>query len=188
MAYILQKGTEYCFIDDKYSICKTEDINLATRFENSQKAYDRLNSATKKLKGFQVINLEKISNVEDQVKVKRKQFSQTERMVIYNKTKGRCAICGKFVPFDEFTIDHIIPLAKGGSNELGNLQCACKTCNLIKQYILPEYLMGKLAEIVLYQMRKSYDDLLWRRLNHLRIQKQRNKIKRIVKILLCEKG
>ena len=188
MAYILQNGIYYCFIDGNNAICKTQNINLATRFESSKKAHDRLNKATKKLKGFQVINLEEISNVEDQVKVKRKQFSQTERIIIYNKNKGRCAICGKFVPFDEFTIDHIIPLAKGGTNELKNLQCTCKTCNLIKQDILPEDLMGKLTEIVLYQMRKSYDDLLWKRLNHLRMQKQGDKIRKIVKTLLCEKG
>lgn len=184
MAYILQKGTQYCFIDERHSICKTEDINLATRFENSKKAHDKLDLATKKLKGFKVINLDDINNVEEQVKVKRKQFSKEDRVIIYNKNKGRCAICGKFVPFDEFTIDHIIPLAKGGTNELRNLQCTCKTCNLIKQDILPEDLMGKLTEIVLYQMRKSYNDLLWRRLNHLRKQQQWYKFNKIVKTFL----
>ena len=35
---------------------------------------------------------------------------------------------------------------------MSNLQCACKTCNRIKQDILPEELMDKLTEIMLYQV------------------------------------
>lgn len=183
MAYILQNGTYYCFIDDKNAICKTQDINLATRFADSRKAHDKLHKASKKLKGYQVINLENNEIVEEVAKVKRRQFSSTERSIIYNKNKGRCAICGRFVPYDSFTVDHIIPLAKGGTNELDNLQCTCKVCNLIKQDILPEDLMEKLTEIILYQMKKSYNDLLWRKINYLRKQKQRRKIKNVIKML-----
>jgi len=180
MAYILQNGIYYCYIDDKNAICKTQNINLATRFPDSKKAHDRLHKATKKLKGYQVINLENNEKVEELTKIKRRQFSSTERTIIYNKSKGRCAICGKFVPYDTFTVDHIIPLAKGGTNELNNLQCTCKTCNLIKQDILPEDLMDKLIGIVLYQMRLSYNDFLWKRINHLRRQKQKKRIMQMI--------
>lgn len=34
--------------------------------------------------------------------------------------------------FEEATIDHIIPMAKGGTNVLSNLQIACYPCNLKK--------------------------------------------------------
>jgi hypothetical protein len=30
------------------------------------------------------------------------------------------------------TIDHIMPVALGGTNEIGNLVTACRTCNLTK--------------------------------------------------------
>ena len=37
-----------------------------------------------------------------------------------------CQICGSE---DNLTIDHIIPIAKGGSSELNNLQPLCRSCN-----------------------------------------------------------
>lgn len=182
MSYILQNGTYYCFIDERNAICRTKDINLATKFDDSAKAHNKLNKATKKLKGFQVVNLDNNKEtVKELTKVKRRQFSPTERAFIYNKNKGRCAICGRFVPYDSFTVDHIIPLAKNGTNELSNLQCTCKVCNLIKQDILPEDLMEKLTEIILYQMKKSYDDLLWRKIDYLKKQKQKRKAEYIIK-------
>ncbi len=188
MSYILQKGNNYCYIDSKNAICKTQDINLATRFPDSKKALEKVQKATKKLKGYQIINLENNKKVEESIKTKRRQFSVTEKNRIYNKGKGRCAICGKFVPYDAFTVDHIIPLAKGGTNELNNLQCTCKTCNYIKQDILPEDLIGKLAEIVLYQMRMSYNDYLWKRIKRLRRQERKRQIAGIVNSLTAVLG
>lgn len=143
MAYILQKDAYYCYLDGKHTVCKTQNLNLATRFETQGSARAMLNKATKKLKDYKIVDMETMQQVGDIHKIKRKQFSATERVKIYNKGKGRCAICGKFVPYDSFTVDHIIPLAKGGTNAMDNLQVACSVCNLIKQDILPEDLMTK---------------------------------------------
>lgn len=185
MAYILQKDDYYCYLDGKHTVCKTQNLNLATRFETRGSARAMLNKATKKLKDYKIVDMETMQQVGDIHKIKRKQFSATERVKIYNKGKGRCAICGKFVPYDSFTVDHIIPLAKGGTNAMDNLQVACSVCNLIKQDILPEDLMTKLTEIVLYQMKNSYNDKLWKRMNYLRQLEQKriflNVIKRISK-------
>lgn len=42
----------------------------------------------------------------------------------------RCAICGKFIDKKEdITLDHIIPQSKGGTDDISNLQIACKECN-----------------------------------------------------------
>lgn len=92
---------------------------------------------------------------EDMQNCQRRNFSVSERSAVYTKTEGHCAICGKFVPYTEFTVDHIVPLAKGGSNDLSNLQCTCGVCNRIKQDILPEELMEKLVEIMLFQVQKK---------------------------------
>lgn len=41
----------------------------------------------------------------------------------------RCRYCHSI---EELTLDHKIPIIKGGSNELTNLQCLCYRCNTIK--------------------------------------------------------
>lgn len=40
----------------------------------------------------------------------------------------RCAYCGEDCS-DNPTIDHLIPISKGGGNNLGNMVISCITCN-----------------------------------------------------------
>ena len=44
---------------------------------------------------------------------KRKSFTKEERIKIYRKTKGRCYLCGEFVDFNSYEIEHKVPLSKG---------------------------------------------------------------------------
>lgn len=46
--------------------------------------------------------------------------------------KGKCAICRKPLNGDE-SIDHIVPLVKGGTNDRKNLQLVHKSCNSRKR-------------------------------------------------------
>lgn len=57
----------------------------------------------------------------------------------YIKTSKRirCYWCNELVPLGDRHIDHIIPVAKGGSDEASNLCCACQDCNLSKWNKLP---------------------------------------------------
>jgi 5-methylcytosine-specific restriction endonuclease McrA len=61
--------------------------------------------------------------------------------------KGVCHWCGGTFPADELTMDHIVPVARGGKSSRGNVVPACKECNNRKKYLLPmeweEYLAGK---------------------------------------------
>jgi len=59
-------------------------------------------------------------------------FSKKERKVIYEKSNQTCLCCGKEIKIKETHIDHIIPLANGGTNDEENLQLLCKPCHFEK--------------------------------------------------------
>ena len=50
---------------------------------------------------------------------------------------GLCTYCGQKIPQGELTMDHIIPLSRGGRSERINIVPACKECNNKKKYLLP---------------------------------------------------
>lgn len=47
--------------------------------------------------------------------------------------KYRCVECKKLFTKDKITVDHIIPLRKGGTDNLWNLQPMCRSCNSSKR-------------------------------------------------------
>lgn len=49
----------------------------------------------------------------------------------------RCVYCGAPLELDLATIDHVYPLAKGGTHSPGNLVVACGPCNRLKGDMLP---------------------------------------------------
>ena len=60
-------------------------------------------------------------------------YTQFDIDKIYQRQNGRCKYC--FVPLysrSEYHIDHVRPLARGGTNYPDNLVIACKKCNISK--------------------------------------------------------
>lgn len=51
--------------------------------------------------------------------------------------RGICHWCGGNFPADELTMDHIVPIVRGGKSTRGNVVPACKECNNKKKYMLP---------------------------------------------------
>ena len=60
--------------------------------------------------------------------------------------QGICAYCQGAFPPRELTMDHIVPLARGGRSTRGNVVPCCKACNATKKYWTP-------AEMLLQQLR-----------------------------------
>ena len=51
--------------------------------------------------------------------------------------RGTCHYCGKSVTPKELTLDHVVPIARGGRTTKGNCVPACKDCNNQKKDLLP---------------------------------------------------
>jgi 5-methylcytosine-specific restriction enzyme A len=47
--------------------------------------------------------------------------------------KGLCHYCGNRFSSKELTMDHIVPISKGGRTTKGNVVPCCKTCNTEKK-------------------------------------------------------
>ncbi len=51
--------------------------------------------------------------------------------------KGICYYCNREVGRGQLTMDHLVPLSRGGKSKKGNIVAACKECNNKKKYLLP---------------------------------------------------
>lgn len=66
--------------------------------------------------------------------MRRRKFSALERRIVTSRAYGQCEYCCCPLDFspESFDLEHIVPLVKGGSNELGNLALSCGGCNARK--------------------------------------------------------
>ena len=87
--------------------------------------------------------------VKDQTIKKEKEKARHLRQSAWwmRKTStGQCHYCGEKVARENLTMDHVVPLSRGGKSTKGNLVPACKECNNKKKYLLPvewhEYLQS----------------------------------------------
>ncbi len=53
------------------------------------------------------------------------------------RSDGLCHYCKEIFKPSELTMDHLIPIARGGKSSRGNIVPACKPCNNKKKYMLP---------------------------------------------------
>jgi len=53
------------------------------------------------------------------------------------RSEGICYFCNRKVSPKELTMEHVVPLIRGGKSSKGNVVPACKECNNKKKYLLP---------------------------------------------------
>ena len=58
------------------------------------------------------------------------------RKILYQRCHGICPECGRKMLLNNprainayMTVDHIVPLSEGGTNNIGNLRGLCRECN-----------------------------------------------------------
>ncbi len=85
----------------------------------------------------------KVNDERTKVESRPNSYSIEEKEYILTKTHRKCAKCGckLSIKDDFFTVDHYIPLNKGGSNNIKNLVPMCRTCNKEKDdyTVTPSY-------------------------------------------------
>lgn len=86
-----------------------------------------------------------------------------DRRAIYAKYNGHCAYCGAQIPYKEMQIDHIMPKANGGNNDMDNLNPSCHVCNHFKALESLDMfrkqvatIMGKVKQEFIYRVAKAY--------------------------------
>lgn len=103
----------------------------------------------------------------------RKSMSKKLRFEVFKRDKFTCQYCGKKAPDVILQVDHIDPVALGGTNEILNLITSCQECNagkkaiplnkdvvLDKQRQQIEFLQERREQIeMMFEWKKSLDHL-----------------------------
>lgn len=69
---------------------------------------------------------ERVSIVQRDPEKSRRNITKQKRQRIYKRDGNACVACGST---SELTLDHIVPLARGGTNLDSNLRTLCHSCN-----------------------------------------------------------
>lgn len=76
---------------------------------------------------------------DDDIKKEKEKARRLRRTNWWNGKiqKGVCYYCSREVGREQLTMDHLVPLSRGGKSKKGNIVAACKECNNKKKYLLP---------------------------------------------------
>ena len=69
-----------------------------------------------------------------------------KRKKLLGAQTGNCEGCGEHFLDRSLTIDHIVPVSKGGTDHLENLQLLCGACNSLKGDRPMEYLWARACD------------------------------------------
>jgi 5-methylcytosine-specific restriction endonuclease McrA len=70
-------------------------------------------------------------------------YTPEELINLYKQQKGKCANCkikisDRKYSRNRYHADHVVPLSKGGTNYIQNIQLLCRECNLSKSALDPD--------------------------------------------------
>ena len=164
MSYIISNDKYYVYTTETGRVVKTQNKEDAKEYLIIEDAKTQMRKAPSKTKNFFIRDKDTNEKIEFSVKkkIKRKKYSYDVKKLLYINAGGKCEICGKKILLKDISLDHRIPLSKGGEDDVTNLACTCDTCNKMKGCILPEDLLDKMFAILAYQMEQKYKyNIFW---------------------------
>jgi len=66
-------------------------------------------------------------------------YTPAEWRALCERYTYTCLCCGRQEPEIKLTVDHVIPISKGGSNDISNIQPLCSSCNFRKHARIIDY-------------------------------------------------
>ena len=121
--------------DRKYRQEHTEEINAYIRnykrtneaYKEKQQIYDR---EYRRLHPEQ--NAQNFNNRRARILQAGGSFTSREWKKLCKHYHHTCLCCGRHEPEIKLTADHVVPLSKGGTNSIDNIQPLCQSCNSSK--------------------------------------------------------
>lgn len=113
----------------KYGIPYSQDT-YRRKFGNWRKVLiTAYNSVDKQVDDIAHENQSNKSQTKNRTKTAREEISIRKRFLVFKRDSFSCVLCRRSGVGVKLEVDHKIPLAKGGSNSLDNLQTLCFECN-----------------------------------------------------------
>lgn len=114
----------------------------------------------------------------------RKQISKKLRFEVFKRDDFTCAYCGATPPKVILQVDHIHPVAQGGSNDIDNLITSCQPCNIGKGAnslsSIPQSLSDKAALVAEQEQQiREYQEIIRER--QIRIEDESYQIAEILR-------
>lgn len=143
------------------------DIKQALAFDTVEEAYKYMDDNNLSLHGLcyvindsfrrfpRCMNKVVLEDVEPENKLVFDNMETSDRIFIpasvkkavFMRSNGICEICGRPMSRHNFTIDHIKPLSRQGTNEPDNLRAVHEKCNKMKDNYLDNELLSYVADV-----------------------------------------
>ena len=162
---------------------KEKTISLGTLKKRLQeKAMAEINMEQKTETLIEKLRELKATRNDNRSKEIRKSPTQSMRKYIFQKTGGKCHICGGNLD-KGWHADHVLPHASGGQDSVENFLGSCSVCNMARWYFCPEEirLILKLGRIAQTEIRKGTKRGKFIAQKYIAEEEQRRKRKIIIK-------
>ena len=157
-------STPMKFVGNNQTI--VNEIKKAKSFSSPEAAYEYLDNYRNDIDGDiqyvitekfvrkpRLTNMAKLSNPVESASCSKYDTSERiylpdkRRETAFKESNGICAICGKPIYKTNYTVDHILPLSRGGTNAQKNLRAVHEKCNKLKGNFTDEELAKSIADV-----------------------------------------